>query len=96
MVDRPSQAHRFLARTYVQPQWVADSANWRVLADASLYAPGATPPPHLSPFANVDDDDEGYVPDYARALSRLQARPLPAYLAAASTCCSACAPWSCR
>ena len=76
VVDRPSQAHRFLSRTYVQPQWVADSANWRVLADASLYAPGAPPPPHLSPFAARDADDEGYMPDYACALARLQAHSL--------------------
>lgn len=70
VVDRPTQGHRFLARQYVQPQWVLDSANFRVLADAELYAPGHAPPPHLSPF--VDDDDEGYVPDYARSLRKLQ------------------------
>lgn len=56
----------------MQPQWVLDSANFRVLADAELYAPGNAPPPHLSPF--VDDDDEGYVPDYARSLRKLQVR----------------------
>ncbi len=72
VVDRPTQGHRFLSRAYVQPQWVLDSANFRVLADAELYAPGLAPPPHLSPF--VDDDDEGYVPDYARTLRKLQAR----------------------
>lgn len=72
VVDRPTQGHRFLSRQYVQPQWVLDSANFRVLADAELYAPGCAPPPHLSPF--VDNDDEGYVPDYARTLHKLQAR----------------------
>ncbi|KAK9916335.1 hypothetical protein WJX75_001357 [Coccomyxa subellipsoidea] len=70
VVDRPTQGHRFLSRQYVQPQWVLDSANFRVLADAELYAPGCAPPPHLSPF--VDNDDEGYVPDYARTLHKLQ------------------------
>ena len=72
MVDRPTQGHRFLSRQYVQPQWVLDAANWRVLPDPARYAPGVKPPPHLSPFVN--DDDEGYVPDYAAELRRLQAR----------------------
>ena len=72
VVDRPTQGHRFLSRQYVQPQWVLDAANWRVLPDAARYAPGVKPPPHLSPFVN--DDDEGYVPDYAAELRRLQVR----------------------
>ena len=54
----------------MQPQWVLDSANFRVLADAELYTPGKHPPPHLSPF--VTYDDEGYVPDYAKAMLKLQ------------------------
>ena len=44
VVDRPTQGHRFLSREYVQPQWVFDSLNWRVLADTRLYAPGAPRP----------------------------------------------------
>ena len=74
MVDRPTQGHKYLSRTYVQPQWVLDSANFRVLADAELYAPGKHPPPHLSPF--VTYDDEGYVPDYAKAMLKLQVEAL--------------------
>lgn len=70
MVDRPRQELRYLTRQYVQPQWVLDSANFRVLADAELYVPGKQPPPHLSPF--VDFSDEGYTPDYARSLLKLQ------------------------
>lgn len=34
------QGHRFLNREYVQPQWVFDSANFRVLAPINDYAPG--------------------------------------------------------
>ena len=30
VIDRPTQGHRFLSRQYVQPQWVFDSANFRV------------------------------------------------------------------
>ena len=73
VVDRPNVGERVPGREYVQPQWVLDSANFRVLVDARLYAPGLTPPPHLSPF--VDDDEEGYVPEYAQALQKLQVSP---------------------
>ena len=73
VVDRPTQGHRYLSREYVQPQWVLDSANFRVMADARLYAPGLQPPPHLSPFA-VEGEDE-YVPDYARSMAQLQVGP---------------------
>ncbi|KAL4458050.1 hypothetical protein ABPG75_012915 [Micractinium tetrahymenae] len=70
VVDRPTQGHRFLSREYVQPQWVFDSANFRVLAKPSLYAPGKPLPPHLSPF--VSSEEEGYVPEYGRQLAALQ------------------------
>ncbi|PRW18309.1 pescadillo-family BRCT domain-containing [Chlorella sorokiniana] len=70
VVDRPTQGHRFLSREYVQPQWVFDSANFRVLARPPLYAPGKAPPPHLSPF--VRGEEEGYVPEYGRQLAALQ------------------------
>lgn len=70
VVDRPTQGHRFLSREYVQPQWVFDSANFRVLAKPSLYAPGKQLPPHLSPF--VSAEEEGYVPEYGRQLAALQ------------------------
>ena len=59
-------------REYVQPQWVVDCANWRVLIPTKEYAPGAPPPPHLSPF--VDAEDEGYTPDYQQTLMRLRAQ----------------------
>lgn len=70
VVDRPSQAHRFLSRRYVQPQWVVDSANARALMPAELYAPGRPPPPHLSPF--VDHEAEGYTPEFAHTVAQLQ------------------------
>lgn len=70
IVDRPTQGHKFLSRRYVQPQWAIDSANFRVLLPADLYAPGKPPPPHLSPFVN--NEDEGYIPDYAAVIKKLQ------------------------
>ena len=70
VVDRPVQSHKLMSREYVQPQWVLDSANFRVWASTALYAPGKSPPPHLSPFASTDEDE--YVPDYLVAMRKLQ------------------------
>jgi hypothetical protein len=43
--DRPTQKHRFLTVTYVQPQWVYDAVNFRLLLPAeyeSLHNTNAT------------------------------------------------------
>lgn len=64
--DRPKQGHRFLGREYVQPQWLFDSVNFKIICPAEPYAPGIPPPPHLSPF--VDDSSEGYTPDFAETV----------------------------
>lgn len=41
---------RVPGRTYLQPQWIWDSVNDEELKRPDLYAPGATLPPHMSPF----------------------------------------------
>ncbi|CAN6444855.1 unnamed protein product [Victoria cruziana] len=71
IVDRPTQRHMFLSREYVQPQWVYDCVNTRLILPTEGYLVGRVPPPHLSPF--VDNEAEGYVPEYAQVLNQLQA-----------------------
>ncbi|KAF5740406.1 pescadillo isoform X1 [Tripterygium wilfordii] len=71
IVDRPTQGHKYLSREYIQPQWVYDSVNARIILPTEAYTVGRVPPPHLSPF--VDHEAEGYVPDYAETIKRLQA-----------------------
>lgn len=51
---------RVPGRTYVQPQWVWDCVNEGKLLRPDLYAPGATLPPHLSPW--VKPTRGGYDP----------------------------------
>ncbi|KAE9620130.1 putative BRCT domain-containing protein [Lupinus albus] len=72
IVDREAQGHKFLSREYVQPQWIFDCVNARIILPTNDYVVGKIPPPHLSPF--VDDEEEGaYVPDYAQTIKHLQA-----------------------
>jgi len=71
IVDRPKlNREKISGREYVQPQWVVDSINSRMLLPTKEYVHGATLPPHLSPF--VDDEAEAYVPDYKLKLQELQ------------------------
>ncbi|XP_059670109.1 pescadillo homolog [Cornus florida] len=71
IVDRPTQGRRFLSREYVQPQWVYDCVNARIILPVEGYMVGRVPPPHLSPF--VDNGALNYFPEYAETIKRLQA-----------------------
>jgi len=74
IVDRPAipAAYNSLpkSREYIQPQWIVDCANFSFLLPCSRYFIGKNLPPHLSPWVN--DDEEGYKPDYAKEIERLK------------------------
>lgn len=57
IVDRPKILKKVQGRTYVQPQWVFDCINKSELLNVSLYAPGETLPPHLSPWGDAGTYD---------------------------------------
>lgn len=60
IIDRDTVREKRLNRIYVQPQWVFDSVNNRMLLPAQEYFPGSKLPPHLSPFVTEKKGD--YVP----------------------------------
>merc|ERR1712136_317672 len=68
--DRPTVEKTYISRYYVQPQWVFDSVNARMLLPLAGYLPGDTLPPHLSPF--VDEKDGSYVPPERQKIIALQ------------------------
>ncbi|XP_078194307.1 pescadillo homolog isoform X3 [Callithrix jacchus] len=70
IVDRPGQQTPVIGRCYVQPQWVFDSVNARLLLPVAEYFPGVQLPPHLSPFVTEKEGD--YVPPEKLKLLALQ------------------------
>lgn len=44
VVDRPTQGHKFLSREYVQPQWIYDCVNARILLPVEDYIVGRYAP----------------------------------------------------
>jgi len=70
IVDRPVIQNQVLTRTYLQPQWVFDCVNARLLLPAKSYFPGNPLPPHLSPF--VEEREGDYVPPEKKKLLELQ------------------------
>lgn len=60
IVDRDTLSERHVDRVYIQPQWVYDSINMRMLLPTGDYLMGSKLPPHLSPFVNEKKGE--YVP----------------------------------
>ncbi|XP_007952113.1 pescadillo homolog [Orycteropus afer afer] len=70
IIDRPGQQTPVIGRYYVQPQWVFDSVNARLLLPVADYLPGVPLPPHLSPFVTEKEGD--YIPPEKLKLLALQ------------------------
>lgn len=70
IVDRPGQQTPIIGRYYVQPQWVFDCVNARLLLPVAEYFPGVQLPPHLSPFVSEKEGD--YIPPEKLKLLALQ------------------------
>jgi len=71
IVDREDITSKYMNRFYIQPQWVYDCVNARVLLPVQKYFIGAKLPSHLSPFV-VESEGE-YIPPERLALKNLQA-----------------------
>uniref|UniRef100_A0A6Q2WQX9 Pescadillo homolog n=1 Tax=Esox lucius TaxID=8010 RepID=A0A6Q2WQX9_ESOLU len=70
IVDRPNMDKQYINRYYIQPQWVFDTVNAKMLLPVEDYFIGVTLPPHLSPF--VEEKDGDYVPPEKLKLMALQ------------------------
>ena len=70
IVDREEITNKILNRYYIQPQWVYDSVNARLLLPVENYFIGEVLPPHLSPF--IEESPSDYVPPEKEALLKLQ------------------------
>ncbi|XP_068166799.1 pescadillo [Antennarius striatus] len=76
IVDRPTIDKQYINRYYIQPQWVYDCVNAKVLLPVEDYFMGVTLPPHLSPF--VEEKDGDYVPPEKLKIMALQRGEKPA------------------
>lgn len=70
IVDREQIANKYMNRAYIQPQWVFDCVNARVLLNVQDYFPGVPLPAHLSPF--VEEAEGEYVAPEVTRLRQLQ------------------------
>lgn len=57
-------------RYYIQPQWLYDCVNAKILLPVEDYFLGVTLPPHLSPF--VEEKEGDYVPPEKLKMMALQ------------------------
>ncbi|XP_029961481.1 pescadillo [Salarias fasciatus] len=70
VVDRPNVDKQYINRYYIQPQWVYDCVNAKMLLPVEDYFIGVTLPPHLSPF--VEEKEGDYVPPEKLKIMALQ------------------------
>lgn len=70
IVDRPNVDKQYINRYYIQPQWVYDCVNAKILLPVEDYFIGVTLPPHLSPF--VEEKEGDYVPPEKLKIMALQ------------------------
>ncbi|XP_037114747.1 pescadillo [Syngnathus acus] len=76
IVDRPSVGTQYINRYYIQPQWVYDSVNAKIVLPVEDYFMGVALPPHLSPF--VEEKEGDYVPPEKLKMMALQRGEKPA------------------
>ncbi|XP_054466838.1 pescadillo [Anoplopoma fimbria] len=76
IVDRPNVDKQYINRYYIQPQWVYDCVNAKILLPVEDYFLGVTLPPHLSPF--VEEKEGDYVPPEKLKIMALQRGEKPA------------------
>lgn len=69
IIDRPNPDMKYITRRYLQPQWVFDCVNARMILPVTGYLPGDILPPHLSPFV---DPKDGYIPPEQERLLAMQ------------------------
>eukprot|EP00359_Climacostomum_virens_P002171 CAMPEP_0204900054 /NCGR_PEP_ID=MMETSP1397-20131031/2225_1 /ASSEMBLY_ACC=CAM_ASM_000891 /TAXON_ID=49980 /ORGANISM="Climacostomum Climacostomum virens, Strain Stock W-24" /LENGTH=432 /DNA_ID=CAMNT_0052068123 /DNA_START=91 /DNA_END=1389 /DNA_ORIENTATION=+ len=69
IIDRPIAEAR-TDRELIQPQWVYDCLNFKVILPNQQYRPGQKLPPHLSPF--VDYTAEGHIPERLSEILQLK------------------------
>lgn len=76
IVDRGTKhgfENKYLSRYYLQPQWVYDCVNSGIQLPVQKYFPGATLPPHISPFVNEEHPEGGgYIPPEQKYIQMLQ------------------------
>lgn len=60
----------FWFRYYIQPQWVYDCVNAKIILPVEDYFMGVTLPPHLSPF--VEEKEGDYMPPEKLKIMALQ------------------------
>eukprot|EP00612_Vaucheria_litorea_P000451 CAMPEP_0171457962 /NCGR_PEP_ID=MMETSP0945-20130129/3827_1 /TAXON_ID=109269 /ORGANISM="Vaucheria litorea, Strain CCMP2940" /LENGTH=403 /DNA_ID=CAMNT_0011983667 /DNA_START=380 /DNA_END=1588 /DNA_ORIENTATION=- len=71
IVDRPKiSSKNFKGREIVQPQWILDSINNRIILPVERYKIGKSLPPHLSPF--VEEQEGLYIPVYKQEIDKIK------------------------